>query len=103
MWIQQTVMVEGQERRGHAELGQVSSLILAARDNQACSLGKELSLGLGRGRPVHFLWSNTLPRNLSLYHKHSLLDKTLKALSFWKPEVCENKKREQREPFTAAV
>ena len=35
-------------------------------------------------------------------HKRSLLDKTLKSLSFWKPEVCENKEREQGEPFTAA-
>lgn len=32
----------------------------------------------------------------------ALSDETLKALSFWKPEVCENKEREQREPFTAA-
>lgn len=103
MWIQQRVMVVAQGRRGHAELGQVASLIRGARDNQACSLGKELSLGVGRGSPVHFPLSNTLPRSLSLYHKRSLLDKTLKALSFWKPEVCENKKREQREPFTAAV
>lgn len=27
----------------------------------------------------------------------SLRDKTLKALSFWQPEVCENREREQQE------
>lgn len=50
-----------------------------------------------------FPWSHLLPGGLSLYHKRSLFHKTLKALSFWKPEVCENKEREQQEPFMAAV
>lgn len=38
-----------------------------------------------------FLLTHTVPRGLSMDHKTSLLDKTLKHLSFWKPEVCENK------------
>lgn len=59
--------------------------------------------GVRRGSPVRFALSHTLPGGLLLYHKRSLFRKTLKAFSFWKPEVCENKDREQQEPFMAAV
>lgn len=62
---------------------------------------KSRALGLGKKRLMPFPGSHARP-GASGFITNAFLDKTLEALSFWKPEVCENKEREQWEPFTAA-
>lgn len=80
--------------------GQAPTDCTASRDTQVCSSGKELSLGHRMGSPASLPLAHTLPRGLSV--DLSLSDKTLKALSLWKPEVCENKERERGSPPRAA-
>lgn len=80
--------------------GQAPADCAASRDTQLCSSGKELSLGHRMGSPAGLPLTQTLPRGVSV--DHSVLDKTLKALSLWKPEVCENKERERGSPSRAA-
>lgn len=91
MWIWPNGNDDGPRTKGTCCSRPVPSLITRAPHNQVCRLGKEASPGVRRGRPVCFPLSPMLPGGLLLYHKWSLLHKTLQALSFWKPEVCENK------------
>ena len=55
------------------------------------------------GSPLGLPLTPTLPRGLSVDHQHSLLDKTLKALSLWKPEEYENKEEGTGEPFMSSL
>lgn len=83
--------------------GQAPVDCAASRDTWVCSSGKELSVGHRMGSPAGLPLTHTLPRGLSVDHEHSLLDKTLKALSLWKPEECENKEEGTGEPFTGCL